>query len=218
MPHMETGVFNKISQFFKKYRSSSYKKGELLIRADEDPKGIFYLEEGIVKLYTITKNGDELLLHLFKPPSFFPISWALNNTKNPYYYEALSKTKSWIAPKNEVIGFMDREPEVVKDLLRRTYRGMDEILKRMGYIMNHHAFPIVVEQIVIWANRFGSKGSEGSIRVKVSEKDLAASCGLARETVSRELKILKEKGLISIKNHELIIKDIGKLQKELSFY
>ena len=88
---MNNPAEKKVSNFFKKYKQQKYKKGEILIRADEDPSGIFYIIEGKVKEYAISKKGEEIIVNIFKPHTFFPMSWAINNTKNQYYYETISE-------------------------------------------------------------------------------------------------------------------------------
>ena len=81
------------------------KKKELLIRADDDPSGIFYLKKGFVREYAITKKGDELVVNMFKPVSFFPMSWAINNTPNMYFFEAVTDLRVWRAPKDKALAF-----------------------------------------------------------------------------------------------------------------
>ncbi len=67
-------IEEKVLVFFQHYKKQNYKKGELLIRADDQPQGIFYLKSGTVKVYAISKKGDELVVNLFKPKAFFPMS------------------------------------------------------------------------------------------------------------------------------------------------
>src|SRR3989344_6135121 len=114
---MDTNISAKIDAFFTQFKHQVYKKGELLIRADDDPSGIFHLKSGYVKKYCISKKGDELIVNVFKPISFFPMSWVINNTPNDYFYEAMTEADIWRAPKEEVLKFIKAEPDVLYDLL-----------------------------------------------------------------------------------------------------
>ena len=58
---MDEIIVKKIEAFFIQYKYQVYKKGEILIRADDNPQGIFYLKEGHVKKYAISKKGDEFV-------------------------------------------------------------------------------------------------------------------------------------------------------------
>jgi CRP/FNR family transcriptional regulator len=211
---MEDVIAKKIDEFFLKYKFRLYKKGEILIRADDDPSGILYLKEGIVKKYAISKKGDELVVNIFKPISFFPMSWAINNSPNAYFYEAMTELKIWKAPRDEVNAFIKDNPDVMYDLLSRVYRGTEGMLTRITYLMAGNAYSRLITELLIHAKRFGYKDGV-SIEVKVTEKDIAAQSGMTRETVSREIKNLKNKGLISFKKNVLHIQDIHLLETEL---
>ena len=206
----------KLDNFFTKFKHQKYKKGEILIRADDDPAGIFYLKEGFVKSYLISKKGDELVLNIFRPIAFFPMSWAINNTKNIYFYEAMTSLELWKAPKEKVLEFIRKEHDVAYDLLSRVYKGTDGLLTRMSYLMSGNAYARLIIELLIHGKRFGNKSKEfSSIEVKVSEKDLAAQAGMTRETVSREIKTLKDKGIVVFHKNGLLIKDLNKLEEEI---
>lgn len=211
---MEGAVSDKIEFFFTRFKHQIYKKGEILIRADDDPPGILYLKKGNVKMYAISAKGDELVINIFKPISFFPMSWAMNNTPNMYYYEAITEVEVWKAPKDAVVGFIKENPDVLYDLLSRVYRGTDGMETRMTYLMSGSALNRVIVEILISAKRFGVK-NQNAFTVNITESNLANQAGTTRETVSRELKILKNKKLISYNKGQLVIEDLQKLEAEL---
>lgn len=214
---MEQQIQQKIDSFFRQFKHQIYKKGEILIRADEDPSGIFYVKTGIVKKYAISMKGDELVVNLFKPVSFFPMSWAINDTPNKFFYEALTDVEIWKAPKEKAVMFIQENPDVLFDLLARVYRGTEGMLTRMAYLMSGNAYARLITELLIHAKRFGTKTNENtSVAVRVSETELASQAGMTRETVSREMKVLKKKGFVTFNKNTLVIDDIEKLEEELA--
>lgn len=211
---MDQDIQRKIDDFFTQCKHQSYKKGEILIRADDTPRGVFYLKEGQVKQYAISKKGDELVINVFKPISFFPMSWAINGTQNEYFFEAMTDLDVWRAPREEVISFIKEDPDVLFNLMSRVFRGMDGVLNRMTYLMSGEAYARLIAELLIYAKRFGK--DKNTVEIAISEKDLAAQSGMTRETVSREMKILKDKGLVVSDNRKLFIKDLEILEGELS--
>ena len=211
---MDQRIINKLDSFFKQFKHQQYKKGEILIRADDNPSGIFYLTNGYVKEYAISKKGDELVVNIFKPISFFPMSWAINDTSNTYYFEGMTDVEVWRAPREKAVEFIKHEPDILYNLMSRVYLGVDGLLTRMTYLMAGNAYARLITELIIYAKRFGKQDNK-QVAITVSEKDLAAQSGMTRETVSREMKLLKDKGLISFKNHVLMIKDLQKLEEEL---
>lgn len=102
--------------FYKQVKSRSYKKGETLIRADDDPQGIFCLKKGYIRQYTISGLGTELTLHILKPTSYFPMVWAINGTPNVYYFEALTPVDVGRAPREDVVTFIKDKPDIISNL------------------------------------------------------------------------------------------------------
>lgn len=211
---MEKLVASKVYDFFVKHKHQQYKKGEILIRVDDNPQGIFYLKKGNVKEYAISKKGEELIVNIFKPVSFFPMSWAINNTPNNYYYEAVNDVEVYRAEKEEVLEFIRNNNDVVYDLLSRVYMGIDGLISRMVYLMSEIAYDRLIVELLIHAKRFGKKNNE-TYQIETSEKDIAARSGMTRETVSREMRKLKDKGLVLFSRNKLTIKNINKFEYEL---
>ena len=211
---MDINIQEKLDSFFKEFNNKKYKKGEILISAGEAPSGIFYLKDGIVKQYAISSKGDELILNIFKENSFFPMSWAINDTPNNYYFEAVTNVEIQHAPKYEVIKFIKSSPEVIYNLLSRVYKGTDGLLMRMVHMMASSAYTRLVTELLIQSKRFGKKGSDGQIELIISEKELAAESGMTRETISRELKLLKDKKLVTLNTKLITINNLEKLEQE----
>lgn len=212
---MDTEINVKIANFFAQFKNQIYKKGEILIRADEAPSGIFYIKSGMVKEYLLTKNGDELVVNIFKPGSFSPMSWAMNDTPNEFYFEAVTQSEIYKAPREKVITFLKENTDVLFDLLARVYRGTDGLLLRMAYLMSGEAYERLITELMIHAKRFGEKGGNNEIVIQISEKDLADRAGLTRETISRELKKLKERQLATFAKGQIVIPNIERLEEEL---
>jgi len=216
---MDDKIVKKIEAFFTPYKKIEYKKGEMLIRGGDVPQFIWYLTKGYVKKYAISKKGDEVVVNIFKPISFFPMSHAVNDAENNYYYEALTDVIASKAPKEDVKQFIQNSTDVLYDLLQRVYRGTDGMENRMTFLMGGSAYERVITEILIYLKRFsdlGTKQPDHSISMRISEKDLAASSGMTRETVSREMRVLKEKKLISFEKNQLLVFSIKQLEKELS--
>src|SRR6185369_11552624 len=192
---MDKAIASKINTFFSEFKQLEYKKGQILIRADEDPTGVLYLKSGLIKEYFLTKKGDEFVVNLFKPGSFFPMSWVMNNTHNKYYFEATTDSKIYKAPKEATLTFIKNNPDILFDLMSRVYKGTEGLLLRMTYLMSGDAYERLITELVIQTKRFGKQNTNDIYTIIVSEKELADRTGLTRETVSREFKKLKEKYL-----------------------
>ncbi len=211
---MDSVIQQKLEVFFAKYKKQQFKKGEVLIHAGDAPSGIFFLQKGTVRMYLISRNGDELVLNLFKPVSFFPMSWGMNELPNFYYFEAMDDVIVCRAPREKVMVFLKKNPDVLLDLLSRLYRGIDGVLSRMAYLMAGNAYARLITELIIMTKRFGIAGKDG-IAFAITEKELSSFAGMTRETVSREMRTLKAKNLVTFQKNILVVRSLDALEKVL---
>lgn len=211
---MDQEVKKKLDNFFSKHKLIKFRKKELIIRADDPPLGIFYLKEGLIREYVISANGQELILNVYKPPSIFPLSYAFNNTIPTHYYETALPSTLFRAPKEDILQFLKLHPDVLIDLVSRIYRGLEGFFKRVENLMAGSAQARLTTELVIYSKRFGIRQNSGVlINLKLTHKDLSEQTGIARETIGRILKRLKNDGLINFKKRKIFIKDLGKLEE-----
>ncbi len=214
---MNTDKTKEFESFYKQFTIRDYKKGEMLIRADDDPVGIFYLKKGYVRQYTISKAGFELTLHILKPVSYFPMVWAVNGTPNVYYFEALTPVEVGRAPRDEVVNFIKDKPAIIFELLSELIEDYAESLKRIEHLVFSDAYRRVISVLLYIAKHFGKKHGKGIIvDHRFAQQDIATLVGVARETVIIELVKLEKKGLIKRIDHSIIIESIKNLELELS--
>jgi CRP-like cAMP-binding protein len=208
-------VSNRVAGFFAAYSERIIAKGQIIVHAGEDPKGVYFIEEGRISQYDISDSGNQVVVNVFKPGAFFPMSWAINKTPNQYFFEATTRVVVRQAPAEEVVAFIQHEPEVLFDLLSRVYRGTDGVLRRLAHLMGGDARSRLLFEILNAANRFGRQNDDGSISMPLKESDLAKHSGLARETVSRIVQSLKFAGLLKVTRDGLVVTDPSKLKREL---
>jgi CRP-like cAMP-binding protein len=203
---MNDDITAKLQRFFEPYPVKTYQPGELVVFADKTVPPVSYLLEGRVGQYDISENGTKVMLTIFKPGAFFPMSCAVNNTPNKYFFEALETVKVRQAPAEEAADFVRHEPDVLFNLLQRLYRGTDGLLGRMSLLMSGSAEDRLLFELMMSAERFGERQPDGSSLIKITEQQLASQTGLARETVSRELQKLIEKGIVENSRGAIIFK------------
>lgn len=213
---MNQQIIDKLTKHFSKYELKKYAKGKLITLASQEPAGISLLVSGLVEQYDITPEGNKLTVNVFKPPAFFPMSWAINKTPNAYFYGALTDVQLRQADADETVAFLKANPDVMFDLLSRVYKGTDALLRRLMLAASGIAASRLIFELLIEAYRFGVVNDDGTVSVKVKQSVLAARSGLARETVSRELHKLEQESLVSRTKQDIVI-NIKSLEQRLDF-
>jgi CRP-like cAMP-binding protein len=205
----------KLNNFFSKFKSYRYKKGEVILRGGDVPQGVYFITKGYVRDYSISKDGEGLTLFIFKSEDFFPMQWVFNERTVPHYFEAMTAVELWRCPKEDFADFIKANPEIFFELISRIMLRLGGLLQRMEYLAFGNAYQKVASILLICAERFGKKYGRGMlIPVPFKHRDLAMLVGMTRETVSIEMKKLERKGIIGYKKHLIVLKKMDKLRIE----
>lgn len=212
---MSNDVSAKKESFFSTYDLHTYPKGQILFINGDEASYVYYLVKGKVKQYDITYQGEEIILNVFKPGAFFPMSLVINGGTSPYIFAAETEIEVRRAPAQEALQFIRDNPDVLYDLLSRVYRGTDELLNRITQLMSGSAKSRVLFELYTECRRFGKIQADKQILLSISETELAARAGLSRETVSREFQKLKNENIVRIVGSHIYIKNPAAIQKYL---
>jgi len=213
---MSPEIAGKINDFFAHYKLQYFDKGQILVQAGKDPDGVYHIVGGQVRQYDIASSGDEVVLNVFKPPAFFPMSWAINHTPNNYFFEAFTNVVARRAPAVDAVQFLRDNPDVTFDLLSRVYKGTDGMLARMSHLMQNSARERILFELAVSVLRFGKPHEDGSYTLAMHETELAARAGLTRETINREMRKLKKEGLVDVTSHGIRVLKLDAVRHEAS--
>ncbi len=202
--------------FFHSGTQLNYRKGESIVRAGDDPRGIYFITKGFVKAYAITKYGEENLLIVRKDGDLFPLIWAFTGLHRDITYQAMSDTTLWRVARSEFLNFLKKNEHavpVIVDMSIEAYRLHSERVMNLEYRTVKER---VASFLVTHADRFGKKAENGIlIDAPIRRSDIAGSINASRETTSRELSALARHGFISLDHGEIVICQIEKLRELL---
>lgn len=209
-------IAQQVKDFFNRFAPREFNRGQIIVDPGDDPPGIMYIEKGVIGQFDIAKNGSKIGVNSFKPGAFCPMSWAINLTPNKYYYEAILNVSIRVAPRELVLEWLDQNPRIVHDLLSRVYKGLDGLLEQHTILLGSSARARVLFSLILHARRFGVAAENGTIRIHVTEVNLSQQAGVSRETVSRQLRELKNSGNIHVSRGVIDIRNLQYLELELA--
>lgn len=195
----------------------TFKKGDYVIRPGDTPQGVFYIYQGMVKAYDITKYNEENLLIIRKQDEIFPLIWAVTGKEHSIIYQALAPTVTWQISRETFLKFVKNNSDALVPLLDMTM----EMYRLHGERILNLEYRTVRERIISFllnmSQRFGKETPDGLlIEVPIRHQDIASSINATRETTSRELSALERKGLLVNKQSYTLLKDVSALEKFLA--
>lgn len=190
-----------------------YAKGEYIIRPGGTPPGVFFISEGLVKAFDITKYGEENLLIIRKPGELLCLTWAITGEERDIIYAALAPTTLLQVSREDFLQAIRANANValpLVDMLTDMYRQHSKRIFTLEY-------RTVRERLVAFllnaAERFGEERPDGLlITAPLRHQDIASSISATRETTGRELSALERLGLLESKQSIILLKNIPKLR------
>jgi len=204
-----------VKKFFYQFPQKTYPKGKLILSSIQPTGKIFYLQQGLIRQYTVTPDGEELTIHIFRPLSYFPLMLILGGVTNSYNFVTESRTLLREAPAQEAINFLRQNPPAAFELLQRYAAALCGLSQRLEKITTAKSKKSVSEIILYLSAKFGIRQGQAVILPTMfSHKMIASWTSLSRETVSRQIEEMQKKGLVEYRKRRLVIKNLDLMRTE----
>lgn len=205
-----------LANLFHQGRRLEYGKGEFVIRPGGEPQGVFFIAEGLVKAYDITKYGEENLLIMRKAGEVIGLTWAITGENRGIIYATLAPSVLFLITREEFTEFLRQNPLAtlpLLDMMTDMYRAHSQRIMTLEY-------RTVRERLVSFllgaAARFGKhEGETIVIAAPLRHQDIASSISATRETTGRELAVLERLGMLENKNSTITLLEPEKLRTYL---
>ncbi|MDO9528837.1 MAG: Crp/Fnr family transcriptional regulator [Syntrophales bacterium] len=195
-------------------RRRSLKKGETLFRKGDDGTSLYIVKEGRIKIVLPSEMGDEAVLAVFSAGDFFGEMALMDGMPRSADAVALEPSELLALNRNDFITFLGNNEKAMQAILSHLsmrLRKTDDSLED-AYFLNISAR--FAKKLVELAKTHGERdGDIIQIGLRLSQKDLASMIGATRESVNKELRVLREKGLVSTEKGTLRILDLARLER-----
>lgn len=203
---------NQLIAFFRKGRKRIYHKGETILHAGDEPQGVYYIEQGFVKIYALSKDSTEHIHLFYSDGDIFPLIWAYSGAVRDVYYEALEETIIRIVPKPEFKAFVASDVEVAVTLLEEAIGLFRLYAGTIDNLLYSNSYERTAGRLLSLAYRYGKKTDAGFvIEAPLTHQHLANSINLSRETTSRVMERLQRKGIIAHNKRHIVVTDVAQL-------
>src|SRR5437660_9271787 len=201
---------------FTNARPLSLKADQTLFVAGDEGDGCYRVEEGLLKASIAVPAGGERLLSILGPGAVVGELSMLDGAPRSASVTALRDSKLSFVGRAAFETFGQSRPELyrhVATLLARRLRDTDDALVATNFLSVKGR---VARALLSLAEAFGRDLGQGRvlIRQKVSQGDLAAMAGVARENVSRVLHDWANRSLVSRLAGYYCLENKAALQRE----
>ncbi len=189
------------------------KRGELLFLEGEPCAGLHLIVSGRVRIFKTSAEGKEQVLALVQVGQSFNEVPLLDGGLNPASAEALEDTHVYTLSKEAMDQIIDAHPSVARAMLgifAARLRQLTLLVEELSFKhVTSRLARILLEQALQAAD--GHDGAHGPHRI--TQQELAAMVGTAREVVARALKNLEKQGAIKVARQRIVIVNRRELER-----
>jgi len=176
-------------------------KRQIVLYQGEATTQFYLIKSGIVRAYTILENDTEMNIALYGPGDFFPSSASTSRVAfSVFYYETMSPAVLEAYPAEEFATVKRKLLAEQPEYWSHRYLGALLHINALAQVSAARKIAYGLQYLAI---RFGAElmgGKYTRIDMKLTQQDIAALCGVSRETTNLELGKLRDKNILTEKS------------------
>ncbi len=179
---------------------------EIIFGQGEEAKGFYVVLSGRIKLYKISPEGKEQILHVVSSPDAFAEAALFVEGNYPAFAEALSDSQLLFFPKRNFVQLIERNPQLSINMIV----SLSQYLRKFASLIEELSLKEVSSRIAKYLldlSLKSTKEGKGSneVELDLSKSQLASKLGTISETLSRTLAKMRAKGMIDVKKNRILI-------------
>jgi len=198
------------------FRVQSVRKGDVLFHKGNEGTALYVIKKGSIKIALSSMTGDEVILAIFSEGDFFGEMSLLDGMPRSADAVALEPSTLLVLNRSEFIHFLRGNEEAIEAILNclsMRLRKTDDHLEDTCFLNISARF---AKKLVELAEAHGQE-EEGSLLIDMDlkQRDLASMVGATRESINKELRTLREKGLVTTEGNKIRIHNLERLKRRI---
>jgi CRP/FNR family transcriptional regulator len=191
-----------------------YPKGSVLFVEGDDPRGLFILCRGRVKLTTSSTEGKTLIVKIAEPGEVLGVSATMLGLPYEVSAETLEPAQVNFIRRDHFMTFLEQFPEAcmhTAQQLSEKYHAAQREIRSLG--LSQNTGEKLARLLLNWCDRSGETTAKGlRLTILLTHEEIAQMIGTTRETVTRLLSDMKRKKIIEVKGSSLFVPHREQLQ------
>lgn len=198
--------------FFAGAQIHEVRRGEVLFRADDPAVRVYWLDQGLVKIFHLSPLGEIITFWFCVPGDPFGAGGISGAEEQAVFAQALERSVVYSVGREEFEALVRAHPQLglnmiklVSARLRLACDGLaDRITRRTDARL---------ARVLLRLGRNWGEGHEegGRFRVRITHQELGQMVGACRQTISRTLNDFERQRLVRTERRQLIVTDVAGL-------
>ena len=181
-----------------------FSKGQTIFSEGDQTKGFFVVVDGRVKIYKVSSEGKEQILHIFETGQSFGEVTVFTGQQLPANAQTLAKTRLLLFPRRVFIDLISANPSLALNLLAIMSKKLRQFAAQIENL-SLKEIPARLASYLIYLSE--EQDAENAVTLNVSKGQLASLLGTIPETLSRIFAKLSGQDLIRVEGPKITLLD-----------
>ena len=191
-----------------------YPKSAVLFIEGQQPRGVFVLCAGKVKLSTSSSEGKTLIVKIAEPGEVLGASATILGKPYEVSAETIEPAQLNFIKRDDFLKFLNTNAEAcmhTAEQLSEKYHSAQREIRSLG--LSQTTSEKLARLLLDWCNRGGEETPRGvRLKVLLTHEEIAQMIGTTRETVTRLLSDFKRKKIIEMKGSSVFVLEKNSLE------
>jgi CRP-like cAMP-binding protein len=185
----------------------SAERAEMVVLEGEPAANLFFVASGAVRVFKTSAEGKEQILSIVRPEESFNDVPIFDGGPNPASARTMGPVLLYGIKRNDMEVILGNHPQIALNVAKVLAKRVRQLVSLVEDLSFRHVISRVAKILLEQ-----TKGETGH-GPRLTQQEMAAMSGTAREVVGRSLKELEEQGTIRLDHHRIIVADKEALQK-----
>lgn len=178
-------------------------RGQILFTEGEPAQAMYFVRSGQVKIFKLSPDGREQVLRLAGPGDCFNEVPIFDEGPNPANVQAVEPSLLWAIRRTEMRRLVEEHPAIAIGFLKAFAGKLRHFTRKVEDL----SFRSVTGRVAKLLLEIAEDDGKGGLRLKrqITQQEMAAVVGTAREMIGRAFKVLEREGAIRLDRHRVVI-------------
>ena len=177
-------------------------KGEIIVSEGDEGEGFFVIAEGRVKVFKVSTEGKEQILHIFGPGQPFGEVPVFTGQKFPANAQAIDQTRVLFFPRASFVNLISANPSLALNMLAIMSKKLRQFAFQIENLSLKEMPARLASYLVFLADE---QNQDDIVTLKISKGQLASILGTIPETLSRVFAKLSGQNLINVEGKKITL-------------
>lgn len=218
MSKLNLSLTQPITPFFERFGTKIiYKPNQSFDRPEDSMQGVYLMIAGQALIYTVKSDGISQIIGMYEEGAVFARPGGLINQPQIYQHlEALTNCVVYRMPLDVFQTIYTTNKEFLGIYIKQIALMNMYIVERVITLGENDALKRIVRWLLFMEKYYGdTKGNQSTLRISLTQEQIASFTSLTRESVNKYLQLLKRKKQIKIQKGKISINNLEALRDQI---